>query len=68
MLRLNDTGVAVTGGSVFKVLLLLSLKFFMTVLLKKKKHHDQSPHLPASCGYDEQLEKAMFQKRYDDQT
>ena len=60
MLQLKDTCVAVTGGSFFKVLLLLSLKFFMTVLLKKK-NHDQSPHLPASSGYNEQLEKAMFQ-------
>ena len=37
MLQLKDTRVAATGGSFFQVLLLLSLKFFMTVLLKKKK-------------------------------
>ena len=63
MLQLKDTRMAATGGSFFKVLLLLSLKFFMTVLLKKQTntHHDQSPHLAASSGYNEPLENAMFQ-------
>ena len=63
----DSRGAAAMGGLLFKLVFLLCLKYSIVVFASEKNHtYNQSPQLPASSGYNEQLGKAMFQIDQDD--